>query len=677
MSRPIPHLPWTRNGGAPTDGALKRIGGIFAGEAGSERESKKENHKAEIDRVRADLEKAKEYMRAVKKITALRQKEWESSREYGKRAMKLRAKLPDTSDEHWLIECFIDGIYGCSRRRRVRSRLHKTDENLASLKTTINDLRHWRRLPREYADDSESESDDDSMSDGGSDPHESVDDSMSDGESDPDECDSYQPRQLKYVLVETISAEILSDALVFQTFLEKNNFIPNYPPSGPYSFESITQLQAPGWQQLQPLVKMEATAQREAPDDEEGMIGTPNSDEGKEAKNSTFNKCNLLSTTNDSDGLQSTDAIARRAIVPPKPLVQDPIAGEVSDELWEDRVYNNATGGNEMEKWREKPTVEREPRVIPMDSSPECRTGQQGVCELENRIQVASSIPEFLEESSAEPMNGQNSEQGGNDQLFVWPPPAKDAQEPYERPETALYYLNQRLSEGYAVGRARARTPALQPAATDDSFNGPQVGANQENQCERAAKTGTSGRGYQPCDFDGLTPPSAIRGVTDEDIRTAREWEPGGTGRIIVRLSAVKTEIGERAVEAVAMDSGTGVLEVEQKERSLQVVEEGAHDWRGQVDGCCSELSLQGLIYGDGKSWRLGADWQEVLGKSRIAEVVIAAACGDASTWVFGMSCGGKLRVRGIAGIVAVTWVWDPGGGALGILAFVLLPAGT
>ena len=60
-----------------------------------------------------------------------------------------------------------------------------------------------------------------------------------------------------------------------------------------------------------------------------------------------------------------------------------------------------------------------------------------------------------------------------------------------------------------------------------------------------------------------------------------------------------------------------------------------------------------------------------------ITEVVIAAACGDASTWVFGMSCGGKLRVRGIAGIVAVTWVWDPGGGALGILAFVLLPAGT
>ena len=46
-----------------------------------------------------------------------------------------------------------------------------------------------------------------------------------------------------------------------------------------------------------------------------------------------------------------------------------------------------------------------------------------------------------------------------------------------------------------------------------------------------------------------------------------------------MRLSAVKTEIGQRAVEAVAMDSGTGDLKVEQKERNLQVVEEGAHDW--------------------------------------------------------------------------------------------------
>ena len=39
--------------------------------------------------------------------------------------------------------------------------------------------------------------------------------------------------------------------------------------------------------------------------------------------------------------------------------------------------------------------------------------------------------------------------------------------------------------------------------------------------------------------------------------------------------------------------------------------------------------------------------------------------------------CGGNVKLTRIGGIVAVTWTWDPGGGVLGILAFVLLPAGT
>ena len=43
----------------------------------------------------------------------------------------------------------------------------------------------------------------------------------------------------------------------------------------------------------------------------------------------------------------------------------------------------------------------------------------------------------------------------------------------------------------------------------------------------------------------------------------------------------------------------------------------------------------------------------------------------------FAKHCGGNVKLRRIGGIVAVTWMWDPGGGALGILAFVLLPAGT
>ena len=86
---------------------------------------------------------------------------------------------------------------------------------------------------------------------------------------------------------------------------------------------------------------------------------------------------------------------------------------------------------------------------------------------------------------------------------------------------------------------------------------------------------------------------------------------------------------------------------------------------------------MQGLNYRDRHSWKKGANGKQALERGRNAEVAIAAVCGDASTCVFAMSCGGKLRIRDIAGIVAVTWMWDPGGGILGILAFVLLPAGT
>ena len=79
-------------------------------------------------------------------------------------------------------------------------------------------------------------------------------------------------------------------------------------------------------------------------------------------------------------------------------------AMQVFGELLKDEVYHNTTGENESEKWREKPTVEREREFIPMDSSLKCRTGQQGSSEEENKSPVASSIPEFLGESSAKPI---------------------------------------------------------------------------------------------------------------------------------------------------------------------------------------------------------------------------------------------------------------------------------
>ena len=271
MSRPIPHLPWTRNGGAPTDGALKRMGGIIVGEAGSQWELKEEERKAEIELMEKEIKKARECMRAVKKIAALKQKEWESAREYGKRAEKLQAKLLDASDESWLVECFISGIYGRSRRRRVRSQFQKTHENDLSLKITIDNLRHWRRLPREYADDSESETDADEMR-------------TNNNECETDQTDyPYHPPM--YVLVETISPEILRDARVFEEFLENNNLIPRYLPSGPYSFKSIEQLQISG-QQPEPPVETEEIDRTEATEQVEVWTAAANTGKAETAQDS-------------------------------------------------------------------------------------------------------------------------------------------------------------------------------------------------------------------------------------------------------------------------------------------------------------------------------------------------------------------------------------------------------
>ena len=174
-----------------------------------------------------ELREAKERERAVKQIAALRQKNWESSRDYGKRATKLQAKLMDDNDDDpWLVECFLSGIYKASRRRRVHSEFQKSNQNSFSLKAAIDCLRHWRQLPHDDAYDSESESIDDTTSD------------------ESDESNSNQPRRLTYIRLVTISPSILSDARAFDRFLAENSFLPDYQPSGPYSFESILQLQS-------------------------------------------------------------------------------------------------------------------------------------------------------------------------------------------------------------------------------------------------------------------------------------------------------------------------------------------------------------------------------------------------------------------------------------------------
>ena len=166
-NRPATPTPLTNEGNLCHDRSGDKSGtrGSFDGDAGLER--KLENAKRVVERElqKLELREAKESERAVKKIAALRQKNWESSRDYGKRATKLQAKLMDNDDDPWLVECFISGIYKASRRRQVRSEFQKSNQNSFSLKAAIDCLRHWRRLPHDDAYDSESESDDDTMSD--------------------------------------------------------------------------------------------------------------------------------------------------------------------------------------------------------------------------------------------------------------------------------------------------------------------------------------------------------------------------------------------------------------------------------------------------------------------------------------------------------------------------------
>ena len=55
MSRPIPHLPWTRNGSAPKDGPPKRMGFMLAGEVRLWWELKAVECKAEMDFIEKEI----------------------------------------------------------------------------------------------------------------------------------------------------------------------------------------------------------------------------------------------------------------------------------------------------------------------------------------------------------------------------------------------------------------------------------------------------------------------------------------------------------------------------------------------------------------------------------------------------------------------------------------------
>ena len=124
------------------------------------RESKAAMRKAEKDaeRARSEENKAiKRYNRAIDKLSCLMQKEWESPKAYGSRAMKLLGTVDD-NDESWVVKKFIKGIDRKEFRWTIRAeRDHNKEMRLA---VAIDRL----KILYEQADDTDYDSDSDSDS---------------------------------------------------------------------------------------------------------------------------------------------------------------------------------------------------------------------------------------------------------------------------------------------------------------------------------------------------------------------------------------------------------------------------------------------------------------------------------------------------------------------------------
>ena len=127
------------------------------------RESKAAMRKAEKDAERARREEnkaIKRYNRAIDKLSCLTQKEWESPKAYGSRAMKLLGKVDD-DDESWVVKKFIKGIDRKEFRRTIRA------ERDRSKTMTLAAATDMLRILYEQADDTDYDSDSDSDSDDG------------------------------------------------------------------------------------------------------------------------------------------------------------------------------------------------------------------------------------------------------------------------------------------------------------------------------------------------------------------------------------------------------------------------------------------------------------------------------------------------------------------------------
>ena len=123
------------------------------------KESKAAMRKAEKDAERARREEnkaIKRYKRAIYKLSCLTQKEWESPKAYGSRALKLLSKVDD-DDESWVVKKFIKGI----NRKRFHQiiRAERYYHKAMTLAAAIDRLEELYELADDTNYDTDSDSD--------------------------------------------------------------------------------------------------------------------------------------------------------------------------------------------------------------------------------------------------------------------------------------------------------------------------------------------------------------------------------------------------------------------------------------------------------------------------------------------------------------------------------------
>ena len=126
------------------------------------RESEAAMRKAEKDAERARREEnkaIKRYNRAIDKLSCLTQKEWESPKAYGSRAMKLLGKVDD-DDESWVVKKFSKGIDRKEFRRTIRAERDRSKTMTLAAAADMLRILYKQADDTDYVSDSDSESDD-------------------------------------------------------------------------------------------------------------------------------------------------------------------------------------------------------------------------------------------------------------------------------------------------------------------------------------------------------------------------------------------------------------------------------------------------------------------------------------------------------------------------------------